>query len=134
MAAPHQAILYCDGAARGNPGPGSYGFAILDGDTPLIKQGAKIGSVTNNVAEYEGLIQGLKKCLELGVKRVVVRSDSQLLVRQMLGEYKIKALHLKEMVQTAQQLVSRFEKVSFEHIPREQNKLADKLANEALDS
>ncbi len=133
MAEPRKVILYCDGASRGNPGPGSYGFVILENGEPIAEVGKKLGEVTNNVAEYEGVIEGLTRCLELGATEVTVRSDSQLLVRQLTGQYKVKAPHLLPLVQKAKALQQRFTKVAFQHVPREENKPADKLANAALD-
>lgn len=126
-------ILYCDGASRGNPGPGAYGFVLLSEKEIVFSQGARMGVVTNNVAEYEGLLKGLEKSLELGATEIAVRSDSQLLVRQLLGEYKVKAPHIIPLVEKAKMLLSRFKQVDIAHIPREENSLADALCNEALD-
>ncbi len=125
--------LFCDGASRGNPGPGSYGFVIYENGNVIAEQGKTLGSVTNNVAEYEGAIQGLAKCQELKATEVTLKSDSQVLVRQLNGQYKVKAPHLKEMVERAKTLIKSFERVQLVHIPREENKIADKLANAALD-
>lgn len=126
-------ILFCDGACRGNPGPGSYGFVIFEGETILAEGKASLGTVTNNVAEYQALIHGLQKCAELGLRHVVVKSDSQLLVRQMLGQYKVKAPPIKALFDQAIILGKKFTRVEFLHIPREENSHADALANEALD-
>lgn len=126
-------ILYCDGASRGNPGPGAYGFVILEDDEVVFSEGARMGVVTNNVAEYEGLLKGLEKSLDLGATQITVRSDSQLLVRQLNGEYKVKAPHIIPLVQKARRLLERFHKVEITHIPREENSAADALCNEALD-
>jgi ribonuclease HI len=126
-------VLYCDGASRGNPGPSSYGIVILENGAPVYEAGERIPDGTNNVAEYEGLIQGLTHCARLEGSEVIVRSDSQLLVRQMLGQYKVKTPHILTLFNKAKVLASRFSVVHFEHIPREQNKSADKLANAALD-
>jgi ribonuclease HI len=125
--------LFCDGASRGNPGPSSYGYVILEDGTPLAEVGARLPNGTNNTAEYQGLIHGLNRCKELGAHFVLVKSDSQLLVRQMLGQYKVKTPHILALVTRARHLMASFEKVDFEHIPREQNTEADKLANQALD-
>lgn len=125
--------LFCDGASRGNPGPSSYGFVIYENENIVAEVGRKIGPTTNNVAEYEGVINGLEKCHELHATEVVIKSDSQLLVRQLKGEYKVKAPHLLPLVERAQKLLKTFEKVQFLHIPREENKTADRLANWALD-
>ena len=126
-------ILYCDGASRGNPGPGAYGFVLLSENEIIFSQGARMGVVTNNVAEYEGLLKGLEKSLELGATEIAVRSDSQLLVRQLLGQYKVKAPHIIPLVEKAKRLLSRFKQVDISHIPREENSVADALCNEALD-
>lgn len=133
MSEAKKVIMYCDGASRGNPGPGSYGFVILENGETLVEEGKKLGEVTNNVAEYEGVIQGLSRCRELGATEVTVRSDSQLLVRQLTGQYKIKAPHLLPLAQKAKVLQKGFTKVAFQHVPREENKVADRLANAALD-
>lgn len=125
--------LFCDGASRGNPGPGSYGFVIFENGVAIAEEGKTLGSVTNNVAEYEGVLQGLRKCLEIQAAEVVLKSDSQVLVRQLTGQYKIKAPHLKVLAQEATALLKQFKKVQILHIPREENKHADKLANAALD-
>lgn len=133
MAEPKKVILYCDGASRGNPGPGSYGFVILENGEAIVEEGRKLGEVTNNVAEYQGVIEGLTRCRELGATEVTVRSDSQLLVRQLSGQYKIKAPHLLPLAQKAKELQRGFAKIAFQHVPREENKHADRLANAALD-
>lgn len=127
--------LFCDGASRGNPGPGSYGFVILTADegTLLAEGKATLGNVTNNVAEYQALIHGLQKCRSLGASEVTVKSDSQLMIRQMLGQYKVKAPQIKALFEASRGLVSHFKKVDFVHVPREENSHADSLANEALD-
>lgn len=126
-------ILYCDGASRGNPGPGAYGFIIMEGSDVVYSEGARMGIVTNNVAEYEGLLKGLEKSIELGATQISVRSDSQLLVRQLNGQYKVKAPHIIPLVQKAKKLLDHFKTVEISHIPREQNSMADALCNEALD-
>ena len=126
-------ILFCDGASRGNPGPGAYGFVILDGKEIIAKRGAVLGFVTNNIAEYQGLVRGLEKCLELGAKVITVKSDSELLVRQLNGQYKVRSPQLLPLFQTAKTLLGRFESALIQHIPRDENSLADALCNEALD-
>lgn len=133
MATPRNLTLFCDGASRGNPGPSSFGYVILEHGTPVAERGARLPNGTNNTAEYEGLIHGLRHCKELGANSVLVKSDSQLLVRQMLGQYKVKTPHILALVKRAKDLMGAFDRVEFEHIPREQNTLADKLANHALD-
>ncbi|NBX93085.1 MAG: reverse transcriptase-like protein [Proteobacteria bacterium] len=126
-------ILYCDGASRGNPGPGAYGFVLLEGEDLVFQKGSRMGVVTNNVAEYEGLLKGLEKSIELGATSITVRSDSQLLVRQLLGEYRVKAPHIIPLFEKAKKLLTNFKQVEITHIRREENTLADALCNEALD-
>ena len=126
--------IYCDGACRGNPGDAAYGFVIYDEDGAMISEGKKkIGHATNNIAEYQGLIGALNEAVKLDLKNVVVHMDSQLIVRQMRGEYKIKQPKLKVLQKKARSLCERLEGCSFIDISREQNKVADKLANIALD-
>lgn len=126
-------VLFCDGASRGNPGPGAFGYVLFEDGEIVFSQGQKMGTVTNNVAEYEGLLRGLEKSLELGAAEISIKSDSQLLVRQLLGQYKVKAPHIIPLVQKAKGLLSQFKKVEIVHIPREENKIADALCNQALD-
>jgi ribonuclease HI len=125
--------LFCDGASRGNPGPGAYGFVVFSGSEIVARSGACLGTVTNNVAEYQGLVNGLKRCLELGAREITVKSDSELLVRQLNGQYKVKAPQLKVLFDEARTLLQQFKKTSVSHVRREENSLADALANEALD-
>jgi ribonuclease HI len=128
-------LLYCDGASRGNPGRASYGFAIIDPQgVPLVEEGRAIGRATNNDAEYAGLVAGLGAALDAGITDLEVRLDSQLLVRQVLGEYRVKAPNLKPLHRQAVGLLTRFAHARVVHVPREQNTLADALANEALDA
>lgn len=127
-------VLYCDGASRGNPGPASYGFSLLDpGGRPVVEAGKTLGVTTNNVAEYEGLVAGLEAALREGVRDLEVRLDSLLLVRQVMGEYRVKAPGLKALHRRAVGLLTRFDRATIGHIPREQNARADALANAALD-
>ncbi len=130
----HKLIIYTDGAARGNPGPAAIGVVLKDeqGRTAATISRA-LGVTTNNQAEYTALIGGLEKALSLGAKEVVIKSDSELMVKQLLGRYKVKNADLREMYQKAVQLIGRLEKFSAMNIPREQNKEADALANKALD-
>lgn len=128
-----QVTLYCDGASRGNPGPGSFGFVILE-EGRIVAQGkGRLGNVTNNFAEYQALIQGLQKCLTLGATSIVVKSDSQLLVRQLNGQYRVKAPQIRPLYEEAATLLRKFPESKVHHIPREENSLADALANAALD-
>ncbi len=126
-------VLYIDGAARGNPGPAGIGAVIKDRDTPVIQLSEYIGEATNNVAEYSALLMALQKAREVGARVLDIRSDSELLVRQLSGTYKVKNEGLKPFYSRVTELLSEFERVRFEHIPREQNTLADSLANRAID-
>ena len=130
-----KAKLSTDGGARGNPGPAAYGYVLESEDGHVLDaRGETIGVATNNVAEYRGLIAGLEKALELGVTELEVVSDSELVVKQMLGDYKVKNETLRELSQEALSLASRLGKVTYTAVRREQNDLADRLVNEALDS
>jgi probable phosphoglycerate mutase len=130
-----KARLFTDGGARGNPGPAAYGYVLeADDGTVLAAHGEKIGIATNNVAEYSALIAGLEKALELGVDEVEVVSDSELMVKQMTGEYRVKNEALRELSLEAGRLAGRIGRVDYKAVRREQNTLADKLVNEALDA
>jgi ribonuclease HI len=130
-----KARLSTDGGARGNPGPAAYGYVLeTDDGTVLDARGEAIGVATNNVAEYRGLLAGLESALERGVDELAVVSDSELLVKQMRGEYKVKNETLRELVAQARALADRLEGVSYTAVRREHNDLADALVNEALDS
>jgi probable phosphoglycerate mutase len=130
-----KARLSTDGGSRGNPGPAAYGYVLETEDGHVLAaHGEAIGVATNNVAEYSGLVAGLQKALELGVDQVEVVSDSELLVKQMRGEYKVKNAALRELQGEATRLADRLAKVSFTAVRREHNELADKLVNEALDA
>ena len=130
-----KAKLSTDGGARGNPGPAAYGFVIEAEDgTVLAAHGERIGIATNNVAEYRALIAGLEKALELAVPEIEVVSDSELLVKQMTGEYRVKNAALQELSIEASRLARRIGRVTYTAVRREHNELADRLVNEALDS
>jgi probable phosphoglycerate mutase len=127
--------LFTDGGARGNPGPAAYGYVLeADDGTVLAAHGEKIGIATNNVAEYSALIAGLEKALELGVPEVTVVSDSELMVKQMRGEYRVKNDALRELSLEAARLAERIGDVRYTAVRREHNELADRLVNEALDA
>lgn len=127
-------ILYIDGGARGNPGPAGAGAVVYDErGTKLVERRYPLGQLTNNAAEYEGLLRGLELARTAGARQLEIRSDSELLVRQMQGEYKTKARHLKEAVARARALLNGFTSVTFVTIPREENLEADLLANKAMD-
>jgi probable phosphoglycerate mutase len=130
-----KATLFTDGGARGNPGPAAYGYVLESEDgAVLAAHGEAIGTATNNVAEYRALLAGLEKALELGVDEVDVVSDSELLVKQMRGEYKVKKAALRDLSQQAASLARELGSVSYTAVRREHNELADQLVNEALDA
>jgi len=130
-----KARLFTDGGARGNPGPAAYGFVLESEDgTVLAAEGEAIGTATNNVAEYSGLIAGLEKAIELHVPQVEVVSDSELMVKQMRGEYRVKNEALRELYDEATALARRLGNVEYRHVKRAHNELADKLVNDALDA
>ena len=128
-------VVEADGASRGNPGPAAYGAAVIDPATGavLAERAGVIGTATNNVAEYRGLIAGLTAAAELSAPRVDVRMDSKLVVEQMAGRWQVKHEGLRELAREAVALRRLFAEVTFQWVPREQNKHADRLANEALD-
>jgi ribonuclease HI len=129
-----EAIIYADGACRGNPGQASFGVVIYDqSKQKLAELSEAIGVATNNQAEWRGLIAGVKKALELGVKRLAIFLDSDLVVRQARGEYKVKNPELQKLYLEFWQLRNQLTSIQIKHVPREQNRLADKLANLALD-
>jgi len=130
-----RAKLSTDGGARGNPGPAAYGYVLETEDGHVLDaRGETIGIATNNVAEYRALIAGLAKAVELGIDEVDVVSDSELLVKQMRGEYKVKNAALRELSIEAAGLARRLGRVSYTAVRREHNELADQLVNEALDA
>jgi ribonuclease HI len=127
--------LYVDGGARGNPGPAGIGAVLFDEDGHKIDELASfIGEATNNVAEYRAMIAGLEMAIDLGVRRLMVYSDSELMVRQLKGSYKVKNEGLKPFHQQAKSLLSRLDEYELNSIPREKNADADRLVNAALDS
>jgi ribonuclease HI len=127
--------LSTDGGARGNPGPAAYGYVLEDEDgTVLAAHGERIGIATNNVAEYSALIAGLEKAIELGLDELEVVSDSELMVKQMRGEYRVKNEALQELWSKARRLAGQVGSVGYTAVRREHNKLADTLVNEALDA
>jgi ribonuclease H / adenosylcobalamin/alpha-ribazole phosphatase len=129
-----RAKLSTDGGARGNPGPAAYGYVLEDEDgAVLAAHGEAIGVATNNVAEYSALIAGLEKAAELGVTELEVVSDSELMVKQMLGEYRVKNAALQQLSLEASRLARRIGRVDYTAVRREHNELADRLVNEALD-
>jgi ribonuclease HI len=129
-----KARLSTDGGARGNPGPAAYGYVLEAEDgTVLDARGEAIGVATNNVAEYRALVEGLRRAVEAGVDELTVVSDSELIVKQMRGEYRVKNAALRELSQEATDLARRVGRVTYTAVRREHNELADRLVNEALD-
>lgn len=127
-------IIYTDGACRGNPGPAGIGVLILnDKGENILEISEFLGNATNNIAEYKALIKALESALSMGANSVEVFTDSQLLVKQIIGEYKVKNEGLKPLYQRIKTLERQFEGFTINHVPREKNKLADKLANKGVD-
>jgi ribonuclease HI len=130
-----RARLYTDGGARGNPGPAASAYVLETEDgTVLDARGETIGVATNNVAEYRALLAGLAKALELGIDEVDVISDSELLVKQMKGEYRVKNAALIDLSLEAERLAREIGRVTYSAVRRTENELADQLVNEALDA
>ena len=130
-----RALLYTDGGARGNPGPAATAYVLQSDDgTVLAAQGEAIGVATNNVAEYSALVSGLRRAIELGVVEVEVRSDSELMVKQMRGEYRVKNKALQELFLDASRLALQLGAVTYTHVRREHNELADRILNDVLDA
>ena len=130
-----KARLFTDGGSRGNPGPAAYGYVLESEDGHVLaSHGEAIGVATNNVAEYRGLLAGLERAIQAGVGELEVVSDSELLVKQMRGEYKVKKDTLRELVAEAHDLADRLDTVTYTAVRREHNELADQLVNEALDA
>ena len=129
-------VIHTDGGARGNPGPAAAGVSLTDARTgdAVYEAGYFLGQTTNNVAEYTGLIRGLEEAARLGATRVSVRSDSELMVRQINGQYRVKAPGLKPLHQDAMALLGRFGAWDVGHVRREGNQRADQLANAAMDA
>ena len=133
-APPERVVINCDGAARGNPGPAGAGAVVVDGDGAVLAEVAEgLGETTNNVAEYTAAIRGLEEAARLGARDVLLRSDSLLLVNQLTGRYRVKTPHLQPLHRRVRDLVREFDKVEFEHVPRERNVEADRLANRGVD-
>jgi ribonuclease HI len=126
-----RSVIMIDGASRGNPGPAAAAAVVNHLE---VKRGEYIGEATNNVAEYRALILGLELAAEMGLKEIEIQSDSELLVRQMTGFYRVKNPGLKDLFEKAQRAAARLSAVSYCHIPREENVEADRIANLALDA
>jgi ribonuclease H / adenosylcobalamin/alpha-ribazole phosphatase len=133
--APAEVVVWTDGGARGNPGPAGYGAVVATPDGRVLAEVAEgIGWATNNVAEYRGVIAGLRRAKELGARRVRVRADSLLVVSQQQGRWKVKNAALRPLFEEAASLARGFDRVVWEHVPRERNRRADELANRAMDA
>lgn len=128
--------IFTDGASRGNPGPASYGFIIYRNGKIIYEEGKYIGITTNNVAEYTAVLQALKQIEQaFGKAQITLYADSRLVAEQLSGRFKIKSAHLKKVIEQIKQLQFKLgSSISYYHIPRNQNTLADKLANQALDA
>lgn len=141
-------VCHVDGGARGNPGPAAIGVVFYEHDPrdsgpresgprastePLLAWGARLGRATNNVAEYQAVLAALDRALQLGATDLIVRSDSQLLVRQLNGQYKVRQPHLQVLCERVRRLAAGFRSVKFEHVRREDNREPDRLVNQALD-
>ena len=131
----HQYLIsYTDGGARGNPGPAGIGVALQNKDGETIGEWSEfLGIATNNQAEYKALLLALKQAVAMGAVELECRLDSELVVKQLKSEYKVKHPDLKPLFEQAKGLISQIKNVSFKHIPRELNKRADQLANQAMD-
>jgi ribonuclease HI len=128
-------IVHTDGAARGNPGPAGIGAQITSTDGEVLAEIAEgLGETTNNVAEYTAAIRGLERAAALGATEVTLRTDSQLLVNQLTGVYRVKTSHLQPLHRRLRSLAAGFERVTYEHVPRARNTEADRLANEGVDA
>jgi ribonuclease HI len=127
-------IVSCDGAARGNPGPAGIGCVVEEGQGRVVAEaGEGIGIATNNVAEYRAAIRGLELAAEAGASSVLLRSDSRLLIEQLAGRFRVKNPTLIRLHAEVRKVLPRFDQVSFEHVPRELNRHADRLANRGVD-
>jgi ribonuclease HI len=126
--------IYTDGASRGNPGPSGIGAVIYDDQGKVVHEIAKyIGEVTNNVAEYEALLEVLDYCVKKHISPIEILADSQLLIKQMTGEYRVKHENIKPLYRRAQDYLVHLKVIRYQHVPRELNKAADKLANKGID-
>jgi len=130
-----EVYIHCDGASRGNPGEAGIGYIISDSKGDVLEEKWDyLGQATNNVAEYTALVRALQDSIKLGARQVHVYSDSELLVKQIKGEYRVKNPGLAQLFRQVAGLIACFESFSITHIPREENKIADKLANKGIDS
>lgn len=128
-------VVNCDGASRGNPGPAGAGAVLATPDGEVVSEIAEgLGETTNNVAEYTAVIHGLQRAKELGAADVLLRSDSLLLVNQLTGRYRVKTPHLVPLARRVRELAAGFDQIRFEHVRREFNAEADRLANLGVDA
>jgi ribonuclease HI len=128
-------LVHTDGAARGNPGPAGAGAILTTPEGDVVAEIAEgLGETTNNVAEYTAVILGLERAAALGALEVTVRTDSQLLVQQLAGRYRVRAAHLQPLFRRVRELAASFDRVRFEHVPRAANAEADRLANAGVDA
>ena len=135
MVGMNKAKLFADGGSRGNPGPSAGGFVILDMENNVVvKSGKYLGITTNNQAEYHSLKGGIEEAIRLDIRDLDVYMDSLLVINQMKGIYKIKNRDLWPIHQAIKEMLAKFDKITFTHVPREQNRLADAAVNEALDA
>jgi ribonuclease HI len=131
---PAEATLFADGGSRGNPGPAASGAVLLDGAGELIEEAAAyLGVKTNNVAEWTALLLGLEAASKRGIRRLAIRLDSELVVKQLRGEYRVKHPDLQPLHRRAVALLRRFDEIDLRHVPRKQNVRADRLVNRVLD-
>jgi probable phosphoglycerate mutase len=132
----NRVVVEADGGARGNPGPAGYGAVVRDPESGevLVERSGGLGVTTNNVAEYRGVIAGLRAAAELGAAEVDVRLDSKLVVEQLSGRWKIRQPHLRPLAAEATELLGRFRRTSLSWVPRAANAHADRLANQAMDT
>jgi ribonuclease HI len=132
--APAEATLFADGGSRGNPGPAASGAVLVDRKGEVVAEAGRfLGVATNNVAEWTALLIGLEAAIECGIRRLDVRMDSELVVKQVRGEYRVKHVSLQPLHRKAMTLIRSFERVDIKHVPRNLNKLADSLVNSVLD-
>ena len=135
MPSTESVLIHIDGAARGNPGPAACGVIVKSVQGKILEEVARpLGRATNNLAEYQALLAALECSLERGYQRVKMYSDSQLLTRQINGEYKVRNADLLPLYRRAREMIARLDSFSITHVPREKNRDADRLANQALDS
>ena len=134
-AGPPEATLFADGGSRGNPGPAASGAVLVDANGDLLEEvGKYLGVATNNVAEWTALVLGLEAAAKRGIRRLAVRLDSELVVRQLRGEYRVKHADLQPLHRRALALLRKFEHVDVRHVPRKQNAAADAVVNQVLDA